>query len=196
MQKLISEIKKCTFCEPHLDLGAKPIVSFTENSKILLISQAPGRIAHEKNLAWNDASGKVLRKWLNISFDDFYNPDNFAILPLGFCYPGKGKTGDKPPRKECAPLWHKKIMQDFKNVKLKVLIGGYSQNYYLPKFKKQNLTDKVQNYQQYLPEFFVLPHPSPRNRFWMQKNPWFEKGVIPELQERVASIIKTENSNI
>ena len=196
MQRLISEIKKCTFCEPHLDLGAKPIVSFTENSKILLISQAPGRIAHEKNLAWNDASGKVLRKWLNISFDDFYNPDNFAILPLGFCYPGKGKTGDKPPRKECAPLWHKKIMQDFKNVKLKVLIGGYSQNYYLPKFKKQNLTDKVQNYQQYLPEFFVLPHPSPRNRFWMQKNPWFEKGVIPELQERVASIIKTENSNI
>jgi len=196
MQKLISEIKKCTFCEPHLDLGAKPIVSFTENSKILLISQAPGRIAHEKKLAWNDASGKVLRKWLNISFDDFYNPDNFAILPLGFCYPGKGKTGDKPPRKECAPLWHKKIMQDFKNVKLKILIGGYSQNYYLPKFKKQNLTDKVQNYQQYLPEFFVLPHPSPRNRFWMQKNPWFEKGVIPELQERVASIIKTENSNI
>ena len=196
MQKLISEIKKCTFCEPHLDLGAKPIVSFTENSKILLISQAPGRIAHEKNLAWDDASGKVLRKWLNISFDAFYNPDNFAILPLGFCYPGKGKTGDKPPRKECAPLWHKKIMQDFKNVKLKILIGGYSQNYYLPKFKKQNLTNKVQNYQQFLPEFFVLPHPSPRNRFWMQKNPWFEKGVIPELQERVASIIKTENSNI
>lgn len=196
MQKLISEIKKCTFCEPHLDLGAKPIVSFTENSKILLISQAPGRIAHEKNLAWDDASGKVLRKWLNISFDDFYNPDNFAILPLGFCYPGKGKTGDKPPRKECAPLWQHKVMQNFKNVKLKILIGGYSQNYYLPKFKKQNLTNKVQNYQQFLPEFFVLPHPSPRNRFWMQKNPWFEKGVIPELQERVASIIKTENSNI
>lgn len=196
MQKLISEIKKCTFCKPNLDLGAKPIVSFTENSKILLISQAPGRIAHEKNLAWDDASGKVLRKWLNISLDAFYNPDNFAILPLGFCYPGKGKTGDKPPRKECAPLWQHKVMQNFKNVKLKILIGGYSQNYYLSKFKKQNLTNKVQNYQQFLPEFFVLPHPSPRNRFWMQKNPWFEKNVIPELQERVASIIKTENSNI
>ncbi|MGY8910280.1 MAG: uracil-DNA glycosylase family protein, partial [Flavobacteriales bacterium] len=126
MQKLISEIKKCTFCKPNLDLGAKPIVSFTENSKILLISQAPGRIAHEKNLAWDDASGKVLRKWLNISLDAFYNPDNFAILPLGFCYPGKGKTGDKPPRKECAPLWQHKVMQNFKNVKLKILIGGYS----------------------------------------------------------------------
>jgi len=196
MQKLISEIKKCTFCEPHLDLGAKPIVSFTENSKILLISQAPGRIAHEKNLAWDDASGKVLRKWLNISFDDFYKPDNFAILPLGFCYPGKGKTGDKPPRKECAPLWHNKVMQNFKNVQLKILIGGYSQNYYLPNFKKQNLTNKVENYHQFLAEFFVLPHPSPRNRFWMQKNPWFEKHVIPELQERVASSIKTENANI
>ena len=196
MQKLISEIKKCTFCEPHLDLGAKPIVSFTENSKILLISQAPGRIAHEKNLAWDDASGKVLRKWLNISFDDFYKPDNFAILPLGFCYPGKGKTGDKPPRKECAPLWHNKVMRNFKNVQLKILIGGYSQNYYLPNFKKQNLTNKVENYHQFLAEFFVLPHPSPRNRFWMQKNPWFEKHVIPELQERVASSIKTENANI
>ncbi|MCL4140828.1 UNVERIFIED_CONTAM: hypothetical protein GTU68_034063 [Idotea baltica] len=194
MQKLLSEIRKCTLCEPHLDLGAKPIVSFTENSKILLISQAPGRIAHEKNLAWDDPSGKVLRKWLNTSLDDFYNPNNFAILPTGFCFPGKGKTGDKPPRKECAPKWHPQVFHQLKNVKLKILIGGYSQNYYLEK-NYQTLTERVKNFQEFLPEYFFLPHPSPRNRFWMQKNPWFEKEVIPELQELVSSIIE-KNSNL
>lgn len=189
MDKILSEIRKCRLCEPYLDLGAKPIVSFTENSKILLISQAPGRIAHEKNLAWDDASGKVLRTWLNVSKDKFYNPDNFAILPMGFCYPGKGKTGDKLPRKECAPLWHTSIVEKFKNVKLKILIGNYSQKYYLPNHKKETLTSKVSNFENYLPEYFVLPHPSPRNRFWMQKNPWFEKNVVPELQKRVAEIL-------
>lgn len=189
MKKLISEIKNCTVCEPHLDLGAKPIVSFTENSKILLISQTPGRIAHEKDIAWDDPSGKVLRTWLNVTMDEFYNPDNFAIFPLGFCYPGKGKTGDKPPRKECAPLWHSSVMKKFENVQLKILIGSYSQNYYLPNYKKENLTTKVKNYKDYLPNFFVLPHPSPRNRFWMQKNPWFEKDIIPELQKIIKNII-------
>jgi len=188
MRKLLSEIRKCTLCEPHLDLGAKPIISVTENSKILLISQAPGRIAHLKNKAWDDPSGKVLRKWLNVSEAQFYKPENFAILPTGFCYPGKGKTGDKPPRKECAPKWHPQVFEKLENVKLKILIGGYSQDYYL-KDKKTKLTDRVLNFEKYLPEYFVLPHPSPRNRFWMQKNPWFEKDVIPQLQEKIAEII-------
>lgn len=190
MQKLLSEIRKCTVCAAHLDLGAKPIVSFTENSKIILISQAPGRIAHEKNLAWDDPSGRALRAWLDVSEEQFYKPNNFAILPMGFCYPGKGATGDKLPRKECAPLWHNSVLNKFENVALKILIGGYSQQHYLPNFKRETLTSRVSNFEEHLPEYFVLPHPSPRNRFWMQKNPWFLENVIPELQKRVAKIIK------
>ena len=189
MKTLYSQIKKCTLCEPYLDLGANPIVSFTENSKILLISQAPGRIAHLKSKAWDDPSGKILRNWLNVDEDTFYNPNNFAILPTGFCYPGKGKSGDKPPRKECAPLWHSQILDTLENVKLKILIGNYSQDYYL-KSPYKTLTENVKNYQDFLPEFFVLPHPSPRNRFWMQKNLWFEKEVISDLQLRVNQILE------
>ena len=188
MKNLISEIKQCTICEPHLDLGANPIISFTEKSKILLISQAPGKIAHVKDKAWDDPSGKILRKWLNVDEKTFYNPANFAILPTGFCYPGKGKSGDKPPRKECAPKWHPAILNQLNNVELKILIGSYSQNYYLTN-KEKTVTKTVKNFENYLPEFFVLPHPSPRNRFWFQKNPWFEQIVIPKLQKRVSKII-------
>ena len=189
MDSFLSKIRNCMICEPHLDLGAKPIVSFTKNSKILLISQAPGRIAHLKNKAWDDPSGKILKKWLHVDDETFYNPDNFAILPTGFCYPGKGKSGDKPPRKECAPLWHPQIFKALENVQLKILIGGYSQNYYF-KNRESTLTETVKNYQNYLPDYFVLPHPSPRNRFWFHKNPWFEKEVLPELQQNISSILK------
>jgi uracil-DNA glycosylase family 4 len=190
MKKLLSEIKKCTLCEPHLDLGAKPIVSIKKNSKILLISQAPGRIAHEKGIPWEDPGGNNLRKWLGVSSEEFYNQNNFAILPMGFCYPGKGKSGDKPPRKECAPLWHEAVLNQINKPKLTILIGGYAQKYYLKEKAKRTLTETVDNYPAYLPEYFVLPHPSPRNRFWLSKNPWFEQSVIPELQQLITSIIK------
>ena len=190
MQKLLAEIRNCKLCEPHLDLGARPIIAASENSKILLISQAPGRIAHLKNKAWDDPSGKVLRKWLHVDENQFYNTDHFAILPTGFCFPGKGKSGDKLPRKECAPLWHSKVMHQFKNVQLKILIGNYAQTYYL-KNKPRTLTETVQNYQSFLPEYLVLPHPSPRNRFWIQKNPWFTNEVIPDLQKVVTKILST-----
>jgi len=188
MQNLLKEIKNCTVCEPHLDLGANPILALAKTSKILLMSQAPGRIAHLKNKAWDDPSGRILRSWLNVVEETFYNTQNFGILPTGFCFPGKGKTGDKPPRKECAPLWHPKIFNQLKNVQLKILIGSYAQNYYLN--DKNNLTQRVLHFENYLPEYFVLPHPSPRNRFWQQKNPWFLEGVIPQLQKTVKEILK------
>ncbi|MDB2385068.1 uracil-DNA glycosylase family protein [Polaribacter sp.] len=192
MQKLLTEIRSCTFCEPDLDLGANPIISVSKNTKIVLISQAPGRIAHLKNKPWDDPSGKILRKWLNVDEETFYNTENFGVFPMAFCYPGKGKTGDKPPKKECAILWHDKVLQHLKNVKLKILIGQYSQKYYLNSSKKETLTTTVKNATMHLPEYFPIPHPSPRNRFWLQKNEWFEKETVPILQEKVATILKAD----
>ena len=190
MNNLLSQIKQCTICEPHLYLGANPVVTGHKNSKIVIVGQAPGTKVHASGIPWDDASGKQLRRWLNISNEDFYNTENFAIVPMGFCYPGKGKSGDKPPRKECAPKWHQQLFKLMPNIKMIILIGMYAQNYYLKDKAKRTLTETIDNYPAYLPKYFTLPHPSPRNSFWLTKNPWFERNVIPELQKRVAEIIK------
>lgn len=187
MQELLYSIRDCRVCEDHLPLGPNPIIEATKKSKIVLISQAPGRVVHNSRKAWYDQSGKKLREWLDVDEETFYNPDNFAILPMGFCYPGKAKSGDLPPRKECAPLWHEAVWRELKNVELKILIGSYAGNYYLN--DNRNLTEKVQNYKDYLPEFWPVPHPSPVNRFWRIKNPWFEEEVIPEFQQKVKAIL-------
>jgi len=187
LEDLLCEIRDCRVCKEHLPLGPKPIIEANKNSKIVLISQAPGRIVHESGIAWNDQSGKKLREWLGVDNESFYNVNNFAILPMGFCYPGKAKTGDLPPRKECAPLWHDAVWKEMENVKLKLIIGSYAANYYLG--KENNLTEKVHNYKDYLPEFWTLPHPSPVNRFWRMKNPWFEAEVVPKLQHKIADIL-------
>lgn len=186
---LINDIRNCSVCEAHLPLGANPIVSFSPQSKIILLSQAPGRIAHEKTKAWDDPSGRKLREWLGVTEAQFYNPNNFAILPIGFCYPGKAKTGDLPPRPECAPLWHTKVLKELKNVKLTILIGSYSQKYYLKDKMKRTLTETVSNFEDYLPEYFPIPHPSPTNRFWRSKNPWFEELVVSKLKSEVKTIL-------
>lgn len=187
MEELLKCIRDCTICKEHLPLGPNPIIEAKKNSKIVLISQAPGRIVHESCIAWNDQSGKKLREWLGVDDQTFYDPLNFAILPMGFCYPGKAKTGDAPPRKECAPIWHEQVWNALGKVRLKLLIGSYASNYYLP--KGLNLTQKVENYTDYLPEFWPIPHPSPVNRFWRIKNPWFEEKIIPKLQLKVANIL-------
>lgn len=188
MKNLLSTIRDCSLCADKLPLGPRPIIEAAKHSKIVLISQAPGRKVHESGVAWKDQSGKKLREWLGVTEETFYNTDNFAILPMGFCYPGKAKTGDLPPMKICAPTWHDQVWNELKHVKLKLLIGAYAQNYYLPD-DKCNLTEKVKNYNDYLPEYFVIPHPSPVNRFWRMKNPWFENTVVTKLQEHVNSIL-------
>ncbi len=187
---LLSDIKGCEICKSHLPLGPNPVVSVSEKSKILVIGQAPGTKVHASGIPWDDASGRNLRKWLGVTDEQFYNPDLFGIVPMGFCYPGKGKSGDLPPRLECAPQWHTQIFDHLKEVKLTLLIGLYAQNYYLGESKRKTLTETVQNFEEYLPEFLPLVHPSPRNGIWMRKNPWFEKDIVPTLQK----IVKAEMS--
>ncbi|WP_373519250.1 uracil-DNA glycosylase family protein [Pricia sp.] len=189
MQKLLSEIRNCEVCKAHLPLGPRPIIAAAENSRIVLVSQAPGRKAHAQNKAYDDPSGRKLREWLGVTEEQFYNPDNFAILPMGFCYPGRGKTGDMPPRPECAPLWHDLVWQNLKHVRLTLLIGKYAQDQYLGTTAKKNLTENVRNYTAFLPDYFPIPHPSPVNRFWTLKNLWFEEDIVPELRKRVSELL-------
>ena len=163
MKKLLLDIKKCTLCSEFLELGPNPVVSASKNSKIIIIGQALGTVVHKTGIPWNDKSGENLRAWMGISNKDFYNPEKVAIIPMGFCYLGKGKSGDLPPRKECAPLWHKQLLSKIESAELVLLIGKYAQDYNLKKEAERTLTDTVKNYKKYLPEYFVLPHPSPRN---------------------------------
>lgn len=189
MENLLARIKNCSTCKAHLPLGPKPVLTAHLHSKIVIIGQAPGTKVHASGIPWDDASGRQLRKWMGVTDDQFYNTENFAIVPMGFCYPGRGKGGDMPPRPECAPQWHKSIFELMPQVELVILIGLYAQKYYLKKTAGKSLTETVANYQSYLPYYFPLPHPSPRNRFWLTKNPWFEQHIEPELRQRIHEII-------
>ncbi|WP_242203200.1 uracil-DNA glycosylase family protein [Aestuariivivens insulae] len=188
MDALLEEIRQCTICKDHLPLGPRPVMSAHPESKIVIIGQAPGTKVHASGVPWDDPSGKQLRKWLGVTDEDFYDATKFAIIPMGFCYPGRGTSGDLPPRPECAPQWHEPLLENLKQVELVLLIGTYAQNYYLKSEAKKTLTETVKNYKEYLPKYLPLPHPSPRNRFWLSKNPWFETEVLPELRRLVANI--------
>lgn len=188
MDKLLVQIRDCKVCEPHLPLGARPVMIASKKSKIVIIGQAPGLKVHYSGKPWDDRSGKLLRDWMGVTDDEFYNPDNIAIVPMGFCYPGRGKGEDLPPRKECAPLWHGKIFSAM-DIELTLLIGMYSQKYYLGKEMKSNLTETVKNYEDYLPKYFPMPHPSPRNLMWQRRNPWFVDDNIPHLKQLIRKII-------
>jgi uracil-DNA glycosylase len=189
MNLLLQEIRKCNVCEKHLPHGVNPILAASPKSKIIIIGQAPGRIVHHTSVPWDDKSGDNLRNWLGIDKSKFYDSDLIALMPMGFCYPGTGKTGDLPPRPECAPLWHQKLWAFMPNVELVLLIGQYAQNYYLGNMAKATLTETVQDYKMYLPRYFPLPHPSPRNNIWQAKNTWFGTDVLPELKRRVQEFI-------
>lgn len=189
MENLLESIRNCVVCEDFLPLGPRPVISIHPDAKVAIIGQAPGTKVHQSGIPWDDLSGKQLRKWMGIDDQIFYDPKTFAIVPMGFCYPGKGKTGDLPPRQECAPLWHDKIWKNIKQLKCTLLIGQYAQRYYLKDRCKRNLTETVSAYHEYLPHYFPLPHPSPRNRFWLAKNEWFEASVIPKLQEVISESI-------
>ncbi|MBH0019810.1 uracil-DNA glycosylase family protein [Pseudoalteromonas sp. SWXJ133] len=187
--QLIDQVSKCVICDPHLPLGARPVIQFNPNARILIAGQAPGIKVHETGVPFNDASGNSLREWLGLTRDEFYDANNIAILPMGFCYPGRGKSGDLPPRKECAPAWREQLLAALPNIELTIVLGKYAQAYHLPETKKMPLTELVKSWREYWPNYLVLPHPSPRNNIWLKKNPWFEQDVLPELGKRIATIL-------
>lgn len=184
---LLLEVRSCDKCKSEID--PKPILNFHPNSKILIAGQAPGIKVHKTGLPWNDASGERLREWMSISKKDFYNVEKFAIIPMGYCYPGTGKSGDLPPRKECADLWLEKILKKLTNVELVIAIGQYAQNHYINK-PENTLTETVKSWKKYKKEKIIpLPHPSPRNNIWLKKNPWFNKELIPNLRKELKKIL-------
>ncbi len=189
LESLLIEARECRICEASLPFPPRPILQVSASARLLVIGQAPGIRVHESGIPWNDASGDGLREWLQVSRATFYEPGLIGIVPMGFCYPGKGKSGDAPPRPECAPLWHTRILTQLPSVRLTLLIGNYSQACYLPDNRRQNLTETVLGFADWLPHYFPLPHPSPRNRFWMTKNPWFQEVVIPELRRLTANAL-------
>lgn len=189
MKNLLTEIRACVLCERHLPNEPRPILTAHAKSKILIIGQAPGRVVHETGIPWDDQSGKELRRWLGVESKSFYDEKNFALLPMGFCFPGTGKSGDLPPRPECALHWHERILRKMKAVKLTVLIGTYSQRYYLGDENAKTVTENVRHFKNFLPKYLPLVHPSPRNKIWHKKNPWFEREVVPELRRIVAEAL-------
>jgi len=193
VQKLLRQIRACQVCQAHLPAGVRPVVQASPDSRILLIGQAPGRRVHETGIPWNDPSGDALRSWLGVDAEVFYDERWFALMPMGFCYPGKGPSGDLPPRPECAPLWHQPLLAQMPHIELVVLIGQYAQKAYL-KDRHRNLTERVRDFQQYLPQQCPIPHPSPRNRHWQRNNPWFTAQVVPALQSRVKQVLSLPDS--
>ncbi|WP_099609029.1 uracil-DNA glycosylase family protein [Vibrio coralliilyticus] len=191
LEDLLQQIRQCRLCEPDLPLGANPIIQASKEDKLLIIGQAPGTRVHKTSIPWNDPSGDRLRQWLELDKTAFYDANKIAIMPMGLCYPGKGKSGDLPPRKECAPQWHSKVLEQLPNIGMTLLIGQYAQNYYLQD-KPKTLTETVRAWQQWAPHYLPLPHPSPRNTLWLKRNPWFEAEVVPFIREYVHAYIGIE----
>ena len=189
LKPLLTEIRACQVCAVHLPHPPNPVLRAHANARLLLIGQAPGRRVHETGIPWKDPSGDTLRDWLQLMPEQFYDERLVAIVPSGFCYPGTGKSGDLPPRPECAPLWHPPLLAALPKIKLTLLIGSYAQTYYLKERAKSTLTETVANFAEYLPRFLPLPHPSPRNRLWLKRNPWFAADVLPALRAHVTKAL-------
>lgn len=188
-EQLLEQVRACRVCERHLPLGPKPILRAQPSARMLIVGQAPGRRVHDTGVPWNDPSGDRLRDWMQVGRDIFYDEQRIAIIPAGLCYPGTGAGGDLPPRPECAPLWHPRLVPQLPRLQIALLVGGYAQAYYLGSSRKATLTETVRAWRDYLPHFLVLPHPSPRNQMWLRRNPWFAQEVLPFLRWLVTRVV-------
>lgn len=191
-KQLENEILTCRICHESLALGANPVVQINPTAKILIAGQAPGIKVHQSSIPFNDASGNRLRTWMEIDKNTFYDNSQIAILPMGFCYPGKGKSGDLPPRTECASHWRNRVLEQLNNIELTLIIGQYAARWHLPELKHLNLTDTIKNICSSPSKKLVLPHPSPRNIAWFKRNQWFEEKIVPKLRRRVSSALNGE----
>lgn len=186
---LLAEVRACRLCEPHLPLGARPVLQMTAGARILIAGQAPGRKVHASGLPFDDASGDRLRTWMGIAREVFYDASRIAIVPMGFCYPGTGRSGDLPPRPECAPAWRATLLAQLECVELTLVIGKYAQAWHLPD-AGGSVTDAVSAWRSRWPRTVALPHPSPRNNLWLARHPWFEAELVPKLRRRVAQVLE------
>ena len=186
--KIIRKLKEDSRNKSYTERGIPPIFQVSPKAQILIIGQAPGKKGEESLIPFNDKSGEKLVQWMGIDRDTFYS-EKIAILPMDFYYPGKGKTGDLPPRSFIAKEYHKDILDLMPDIKLTILIGSYSMKYYLGKSMKENLTETVRSYKEYLPKYFPIVHPSPLNFRWQKANPWFEGEVVPVLRDKVHKIL-------
>ena len=189
LNALLSEVADCRICEASLPLGPNPVLQCSAPAKILIAGQAPGSKVHATGIPFDDPSGDRLRSWMGISRETFYNADKIAILPMGFCYPGTGKSGDLPPRPECAVQWRASLLDQMKQIELTLVMGQYAQQYHFDS-GSSSLTELVQSWRVYWPAMIPLPHPSPRNNRWLKTNPWFENEVLPELKTRIKQVLK------
>jgi len=189
LNTLLQQTRECRICAPHLPLGCKPLLQGSKNSRIIVIGQAPGAATHETGIPWDDRSGARLRDWLGVTNEEFYDPAIIALMPMGFCFPGSGKSGDLRPRPECAPEWHERLLKEFKSISLTVVIGKYAFERYLSN-QFGSITQAARSHQTLLPDRIALPHPSPRNNLWLKKNPWFETEALPCLRRRVRRLIQ------
>jgi uracil-DNA glycosylase len=185
----VAAARACEICRPNLPLGPRPVFQIAQSARVLIVGQAPGRRVHETGITFNDPSGDRLRSWMGINRSVFYDAEKIAILPMGFCYPGTGESGDIPPRRECAQHWRKPLLGLLPHIELTLAIGQYAHAWHLGKRQKGSLTETVKNWKEYWPDVLALPHPSPRNNMWRRRNPWFEQEIVPVLKDRIAQLL-------
>lgn len=188
---LLKDVRACTTCAAQLPMGPRPVLQVDTGARILIAGQAPGRKVHESGVPFDDASGERLRQWMGVGREVFYDATVIAILPMGFCYPGTGSSGDLPPRRECAPQWRERLLKALPRIELTLVIGQFAQAWHLPERSTTSLTDTVRAWRDQWPALLPMPHPSPRNNTWLKANPWFTTEVVPVLQARVRSITQS-----
>ena len=189
LESLLAAVRNCRACEAHLPLGPRPVVRAAVTARVLIVGQAPGLRVHATGIPWDDPSGERLRSWMGVGKDVFYDESRIAIIPMGYCYPGRGKSGDMPPRRECAELWLDHLLAKLPRIELTLLIGLHAQRHYLGGRRKSTLAETTLAWQEYAPQYIPIPHPSPRNTPWLQRNSWFEQQLLPELRTRINALL-------